>query len=206
MPEADTVDGLLFDLGGVILNIDFERALEKWQAWTRLPIQTLRDRLIMDEAYRQHERGEITPTQYFDHLRSLLELNADDAQIEQGWNAIFIGEVGETVDYIAAAAASLPCFLLSNSNPVHQRFWMREYHQALQPFKQVFVSSEIGSRKPEPAAFAYIAQATGIALNAMLLFDDTEENIHGAEALGMPAVHVTSHGDVKKALVELGLL
>ncbi|MCP4979435.1 MAG: HAD-IA family hydrolase [Gammaproteobacteria bacterium] len=61
-------------------------------------------------------------------------------------------------------------------------------------------------RKPDRVAFDAIADNTGISLGKMLFFDDTEENVDGARAAGMRAVHVKTHSDVKKALADIGAL
>ena len=206
MPSSRNIKGLLFDLGGVLMEIDFERALLTWNQWTLLPVEELRHRFKMDEAYEKHERGEIESSEYFSHLRKILELEANDSEIIQGWNAIFLSEIVETVDHIQAANAKLPCCAFTNSNPTHQDFWMSAYPAVVESFHQIFVSSELGLRKPEPEAFEAIADSMDISLDAILFFDDTEENITGAKAVGMHTVHVKDHKDVKQALVEIGAL
>ena len=76
-------------------------------------------------------------------------------------------------------------------------------HQTCETFDRVFVSSEMGLRKPEPEAFLAIAKATEIPLASTLFFDDSIQNVEAARATGLPAVHVRSSLDVKQALVEL---
>ncbi len=193
-------------MGGVVFEIDFELALQSWKQWTSLPIEELRHRFKMDEAYEKHERGEIKAAEYFTHLRNVLELEANDSEITIGWNAIYLGEIVETVNYVLAVKDRLPCFAFTNSNPTHQVSWMSSYPRVVESFHQIFVSSELGLRKPEREAFEAIANATGIDLEAMLFFDDTDDNVRGAEAMGMRAVHVKNHQDVKQALSEIGAL
>lgn len=206
MSTPQNIEGLLFDLGGVVIEINFERALQAWNQWTLLPIEEMRDRFRMDEIYEKHERGEVEASEYFTHLRSVLELEASDAEIALGWNAIFLNEIVETVNYIRAVNNNLPCFAFTNSNPTHQISWMIAFPRVVESFHQIFVSSELGLRKPEREAFEAIADATGIDLDAMLFFDDTEKNVKGAQAVGMHAVHVKGHIDVKQALSEIGAL
>jgi FMN phosphatase YigB (HAD superfamily) len=200
------IEGLLFDMGGVVIEIDFERALQTWKQWTLLPIEEMRRRFKIDEAYEKLERGEIEAPEYFSHLRNVLKIEASDSEIAVGWNAIFLDEIVETLNYIQAVKDYLPCFALTNSNSTHQAFWMSNYPRIVNSFHEIFVSSELGLRKPDREAFEAIANATGISLNSMLFFDDTEENIKGAKALGMHAVHVKGHWDVEKALVSIGAL
>jgi putative hydrolase of the HAD superfamily len=77
------------------------------------------------------------------------------------------------------------------------------YAEVLESFRRVFVSSEMGLRKPERAAFEAIASAIGVRLEGILFFDDTRANVDGARALGMPAVLVRSPADVADALAAL---
>ena len=193
-------------MGGVVFEIDFELALQTWKQWTLLSIEELRHRFKLDEAYEKHERGEIKASEYFTHLRNVLELEANDSEITMGWNAIYLDEIVETVNYILAVKDKMPCFAFTNSNPTHQVSWMSSYPRVVESFHQIFVSSELGLRKPEREAFEAIADATGIGLDAMLFFDDTEDNVRGAEAVGMQAIHVKGHLDVKQALSEIGAL
>ena len=206
MAAQHNIEGLIFDLGGVVIDVDFDQALQIWAQHSRLPIEGLRARFKMDVEYECHERGEIDAHQYFSHLRNLLELEADDAEISTGWNSIFGGEITETVNDILAIRSRLPCFAFSNSNPTHQITWMADYPRAVSSFHKIFVSSELGYRKPERESFEAIAKATGINLAAMLFFDDTVENVVGAREAGLQAVHVKTPADITHALEAIGEL
>jgi len=200
------ISALLFDLGGVLIDIDFERALLRWSNQSHLPVAELRRRFAMDEAYKQHERGEIPASEYFAHLRQTLELDAADTDIALGWNDIFVGEIKATIGYVARAQTKLPCYLFSNTNPTHQAFWSSTFPTAIESFQRIFVSSELGLRKPERAAFEAIAAETGFRLDETLFFDDSKENIAGARLAGMPSVLVRDHADVATALTGIGVL
>ena len=199
------VDALLFDLGGVVFEFDFERATQHWAPFSALPLRELRERFGADEPYCQFERGEITATAYFDGLRRNLKLDASDAQIAAGWNGIFGAEISETLDAVAQARKHYPCYAFSNTNVEHQRAWNAAYPRIAATFDRVFVSSEIGMRKPEAAAFAHIADAIGVAPANILFFDDLVENVVGAVAAGLQAIQVRSPADVREALARLDL-
>jgi len=204
--ELRNIAALLFDLGGVVLDISFTRVLQSWSNHSRLGIDEIERRFEMDEPYRRHERGEIQAREYFTHLRQILELEASDEEIAKGWNDLFIDEITLTLDHIAAINTKLPCYAFTNSNPTHQEFWTATFPNAVDAFEQVFVSSEMGLRKPDREAFEAIAAATGNRLEETLFFDDTEENVIGARAAGMPAILVKSHADVERALAAIAPL
>jgi putative hydrolase of the HAD superfamily len=204
--NPDNVEALLFDLGGVVVEIDFGLAIDSWATHSRLSASEIRDRFAMDAVYEQHERGEIGAVEYFGHLRAELELDASDEEILAGWNAIIIGDIAESLGYVATAREKLPCYLFSNSNAVHVDTWPSVCPVATTAFDRIFVSFEMGLRKPERAAFEAISEAIGTPLSSVLFFDDTLENVEAARAAGLPAVHVRSPVDVRQALAEIGLL
>jgi len=195
---------LLFDLGGVLIDIDFSRALRAWQPFSRLSFDELKQAFRFDEHYARHERGEITATQYFEHLMSVLALDAQHADIERGWNAIFVSEIAETLALVRAARDRMPCHMFTNTNAAHQAAWSRMFPMVASSFDRVFASHEIGLRKPEQRAFAHVAQALGVPAASIMFFDDSLENVEGARKAGLQAVHVRTPQDVANALQRIG--
>lgn len=204
--DPSRVKALLFDLGGVVFEFDFAHALAHWAPMSALQAEQLRQAFSHDEDYQRHERGEITGSEYFDTLRRKLQLSATDEEIEAGWNAIFRDEIAQTLDAIEAARRFLPCYAFSNTNRSHHAAWRAAYPRIETVFDRIFASSDIGLRKPERAAFEHVCREIGLAPQALLFFDDLEENVTGARACGLQAVQVRSPEDVRRALVELGCL
>ena len=202
--DPTVVKALLFDLGGVVFAFDFAHALAHWAPLSSLPADALGLAFSHDEDYQRHERGELSSAQYFDTLRRKLALDASDEAIEAGWNAIFREEIGETLDAVEAARRYLPCYAFSNTNKSHHAAWRAAFPRVEPAFDKVFASSDIGLRKPEPAAFEHVCREIGMPPHALLFFDDLEENVLGARACGLQAVQVRSPEDVHAALRELG--
>ena len=197
------VEALLFDLGNVLIEIDFGRAFGVWAQHAGLPAANLAKRFSVDDAYQRHERGEISAAEFYASLRTSLGLQISDAQFEEGWNAILIEEKREVTEMIAHLHAQLPTYVFSNANVTHQDHWNRHFAHVVAPFRQVFVSSDIGMRKPEPEAFLHVAREMGVAPQRILFFDDLLPNVEGARAVGMQAVQVKSGADVRAALAGL---
>ena len=195
---------LLFDLGGVLVDIDFSRAFRAWQPISRLSPDEMAKAFTFDAQYERHERGEITASEYFDHLRSTLSLNGDHQRIADGWNSIYIGEISETVAMVQSARKNLPCHAFTNTNASHQAAWSVQFPKITGSFDRIFASHEIGRRKPERQAFEHIGHALCVPLGSIMFFDDLLENIDGAKLAGLQAVHVRSPADVRKALNGIG--
>jgi putative hydrolase of the HAD superfamily len=194
------IRALLFDLGGVIVELDWDRAFRHWARHAGADPAALRARFSFDPPYERHERGEIDATAYYRSLRDSLGIDVPHEVLDFGWKAIFADTVPETVDILQRLHGRVPLYAFSNTNPAHFEAWSTRYAEALRPFERIFTSCDIGARKPERAAFEHVAREIGLPLEAILFFDDTEENVRGAEAIGMPAVHVRSSADVRRAV------
>ena len=200
------VHAVLFDLGGVILAIDFDRALAAWAPHSRLTPERLRESFHWDEPFLQHETGKLSNEGYFAHLRRALELDCDAATVQAGFNAILVAEIEETTRLVAQVRRRVPCYAISNTNDAHMAEMRRAFPALLPRFDRVFASHEIGHRKPQPAAFEHVLREIGLPAAQVLLFDDLPANIEGGLALGLQAVLVRSPADVRQGLAERGLL
>lgn len=195
---------LLFDLGGVIIDIDFSRAFRAWQPLSRLSLGEISAVFQFDAEYEKHERGEITAFEYFDHLRSMLALEPDYRRIADGWNSIYVGEIQETLAMLRAARKQMTCSAFTNTNATHQAQWSALFPTVARSFDRVFASHQIGYRKPEMRAFEHVARELGVPLGSIMFFDDLLENVEGARSAGLQAVHVRSPSDVRSALLGIG--
>ena len=173
----------MFDLGGVVFDIDFERAFSHWATFAGVPVETLKSRYRIDAWYEQHERGEIEAAEYFDALRDTLGITIPD-------------------ELFQSLGSRIPIYAFSNSNVTHQEFWERKYAKTLGLFRQVFVSCELGLRKPEAAAFRHVAACIGTEPENLLFFDDRAENVDGARDIGMSAVQVRGFAEVRVSVTE----
>ena len=202
---SGSADALLFDLGRVVLDIDFHRVLACWAGHAGCEPAQLVGRLSTDEAFKRHERGEISDAEFFAGLRTSMELELSDGQFLEGWNAIFTGEMPGIAPLLARAAGRLPLYAFSNTNSAHVDHFTEIYADVLGHFREIFLSSTIGLRKPDAAAYDHVVKAIGVPAPRIVFFDDNAENIEGARARGLTAVHVTSPGDVAEALAALGI-
>jgi putative hydrolase of the HAD superfamily len=103
------------------------------------------------------------------------------------------------------AAPHLPLYAFSNTNGAHVTHFSHAYAGVLGHFREIYLSSSIGLRKPEAAAYDHVVEAIGVPASRILFFDDSADNIAGARARGLTAVHVTSPDDVARALEALGI-
>lgn len=199
------VQALLFDLGGVVVSIDFRRAFQSWANAAGTDPGRIAARFAFDAAYEAHERGEIGAGEYFASLRSRLGIDLPDDAMREGWNAIFLDPVPGMADLLRSLSAQLPLSLFSNTNRTHHDFWRLRYEALLEPFTALYCSHELGRRKPDTEAFRTVAARIGRTPEEIAFFDDLEENVSGAQATGMRAFRASGPADVEKALAGLGI-
>jgi HAD superfamily hydrolase (TIGR01509 family) len=200
-----SADALLFDLGRVVLDIDYGKAIACWAGHAGCQPGDIVKRFVRAEAYRDHEVGKISDADYFETLRAALGVKLSDAQFLEGWNAIFTGEMPDIAPLLARAAKRLPLYVFSNTNNAHVEYFSEAYADLLGHFREIFLSSSIGLRKPDAAAYDHVVKAIGVPAPRILFFDDLAENVEGARARGLTAVQVTSSDDVARALAALGI-
>jgi putative hydrolase of the HAD superfamily len=199
------VDALLFDLGRVVLDIDFARAIACWAQHAACAPDAIAMRFVRDRSYRDHEVGRISDAAYFASLRTSLGIAISDAAFLEGWNSIFAGEIPGIAPLLKRAGARLPLYAFSNTNGAHVEHFSLLHADLLSHFREIYLSSSIGLRKPDAEAYDHVVNAIGVPARRILFFDDASENVEGARARGLMAVQVTSSADVAHALDALGI-
>jgi FMN phosphatase YigB (HAD superfamily) len=198
-------DALLFDIGRVVLDIDFGRVMQIWAGHAGCAPADLTARFVVNDSFLHHETGRIDDAAFFGALRQSLGIGISDGQFLEGWNAIFAGEMPGVASLLSRAATRLPLYAFSNTNPAHVAHFSTAYADVLGHFREIYLSSSIGLRKPSPEAYHHVVSAIGVPASRIVFFDDSVDNIAGARAYGLTAVHVKSSEDVASALAALGI-
>lgn len=196
----EDIEAVVFDLGGVVIGVDFDRAIRVWSGYAARDFEDINRRFTFTEAYAQHERGEIDGTKFLAALRQALDLELSDRQLLDGWNAVFTGVVPGVETLLERTRTHRPIYLFSNTNPAHQREWSSRFATTLAHFSSLYTSHELGHRKPEAEAYETVTQRMGCAPAQVLFFDDSAANVAGARAFGWHAVRVRSIRDVESSL------
>ena len=194
---------LLFDIGRVVIDISFDKVMASWAGHAGCSPAELAARFVVNDSFKHHEIGKIDDLAFFAALRDSLGIGITDAEFLEGWNAIFAGEMPGIAPLLANAAKRMPLYAFSNTNPAHIAHFSQAYADVLSHFRQIFLSSSIGLRKPDAEAYDHVVKAIGVPASRILFFDDLAANIEGARARGLCAIHVTSTDDVARALTAL---
>ncbi len=195
-----TCRALLFDLGGVVLKLRPRDCFEHWAACANVPVAQLAARFGIDDAYKEHETGAIGFAQYARRLGARLGIELPAEEWRRGWNALFAGCFEAVVERLPRAAQTLPTYAFTNTNAEHQAAWQTRHGECLGAFEKIYASWQIGRRKPDRDAFLWVAGDMGVAPADILFLDDSAENVDGARAAGLQAVHVTSEDVTRRAM------
>lgn len=114
----------IFDLGNVIVDIDFNRVLGAWSDFSRVPLATLKQNFAMGETFHLHERGEISDEAFAERFCQEMGLSLSYEQFSHGWQAIFVAIRPEVIDIMhKLREQGHRVVVLSNTNRLHTTFW-----------------------------------------------------------------------------------
>jgi len=182
----------IFDLGNVIVDIDFRRVLGAWSDLGRVPLATLQSRFHMGEPFFQHERGEISDEQFAAQMCEQLDIALGYEQFAAGWQAVFVGVRPEVIAIMHKLREQGDrVVILSNTNRLHSEFWPTEYPEVKNAADKIYLSQEMGLRKPDPEIYQRLLNEEEASVQDAIFFDDNLENVEAARALGIHSVHVT---------------
>jgi len=118
-------------------------------------------------------------------------------QIMKGWHAVFISlrpEVIEIMERLREQGHRV--VVLSNTNRLHLDYWPQHYPEIAASSDFLYLSQDLGMRKPDPEIYKYVLQSEEFDAQDAVFFDDIEENIKAAQALGIQGVHVVNKDTV----------
>ncbi|MDA5545270.1 glucose-1-phosphatase [Yersinia rochesterensis] len=182
----------IFDLGNVIVDIDFKRVLGVWSKLSSVPLATLSERFTMGEVFQQHERGEISDEDFARQLSDEMGLSLSFEQFAEGWQAVFVALRPEVITIMQKLRAEgHRVVVLSNTNRLHCNYWPQHYPEVAAAADHLYLSQDLGMRKPEARIYQHILSAENIPAEQAVFFDDVEANIVAARIEGITGIHVT---------------
>ena len=190
-----TVKNIILDLGGGILDFDFERMAHQFH---KLGIPEFEDYFTLKKQadfFEALELGRITPDVFCERLREEAKVDVENEAIEKAWNLILKDFIPERMDFLERISEKYNIFLFSNTNSIHAKcFEKRCIEQTGRTldsyFKQVFYSHSLHLRKPDPVAFEDILERSGLQASETLFIDDNAANIAGAHKVGLQTIHL----------------
>ena len=202
---AQKLPHLLFDFGGVIINIDYNRTLEAMRQFgSGIEFTQAAQAGLFDEL----ETGRLSAGEFRAGLRTHYGLQATDVQLDEAWNAMLLDVPAERLALIAELRAQgYQTALLSNTNHLHiteiNRRLKEQYgleNGIADCLDRVFYSQEVGLRKPGEEIFRHALREMNWEAANTLFIEDSPQHIETARRLGLHTLFLTPPLTLQDAL------
>jgi FMN phosphatase YigB (HAD superfamily) len=188
------IKNIIFDLGGVFLDIDFN-ATEK--AFVSQGVTNFNDYYTQHSAstlFEDLETGKLSPEEFYEGFRQETSTSLTDEQIKGAWNAMLGRFPVERLNWLEEIGFRYKIYLYSNTNIIHYQAFQKIYQECTgkDNFDDYFVkahySHDIGLRKPYPDSFQRLLALENLDAAETLFIDDSYKNIEGAKQVGLQTI------------------
>lgn len=193
------IKNLIFDFGGVIIDIDLDRCLRGFRALGFSRLKMFLYRRLIRQSISDYQIGKISSDEFCGRILEKCKAGTTKEQVIEAWQSVCIGLPEERLQKIKALRGNYKIFLLSNINELHWTYCRDHFlsgeHSSENYFDRIFLSYEMGVEKPDPEIFKKVIESLKIDPNETAFFDDTLCNVQTAKSLGFKARHVQVPGD-----------
>lgn len=187
------IKNLLFDLGGVIMDLDRDRCVRAFEALGMRDADEFLGVYGQKGAFLALERGDIDADEFRREIRPLFDREVTDEEIDSAFNQFLTGIPQERLRALRQLRKRYGVYLLSNTNPIMmngfiaEQFRQEEGMEMKDYFDGVVASYVAKCYKPDREIFDYACEKCGIKPEETLFFDDSQANVDAARALGFYA-------------------
>jgi glucose-1-phosphatase len=184
---------IIFDLGGVIIDLDYQKTTQAFINLGVTDFDAIYSKAKQSDIFDNFEKGIVDEKQFRSFIRSKIDVKLEDIEIDKAWNAMLIDFPARRVEWLKQVSKKYRIFLLSNTNPIHiasfkgiaDNLFGKDVF--LQIFEKVYLSSEIGMRKPDANIFEKVLVENNLKKEETLFIDDSIQHIIGALAINLKA-------------------
>jgi len=185
---------IIFDLGAVILNINYQNTIDEF---TKLGVNnatTFYSKKVQTNLFNQIETGMISSNEFLKALQKETK-NANINQVEKAWNAMLLDLPDERIQLIEKLKNNYSIYLLSNTNAIHidaikKQLGKRKWLAFCKLFDKMYLSHELGLRKPDVKIFEYILNEQKLKAEEVFFIDDSPQHIASAKKIGIHCHHL----------------
>jgi len=205
MPKEHRIKNILFDLGGVILDIDVQATLKRFYE-LGFPSELLQyPNNMTSDLFFRYETGKIGTMEFRNEIRRISGVDVSDEDLDKAWNAMLLRIPEERTRLLDKLRERYNLYMLSNTSALHAPVFEQMYLEVAglpmkSLFKKVYYSFEIGCHKPDTLAWKHVISDAGIMPQETLFLDDNIHNIMASKELGFQAIHIHE----RTSLTDLG--
>lgn len=190
------IKNIIFDLGGVILNLAVENTHHEFARLSGLSLQEIKTRVHHGKYFHEYERGLISDAEFRNHLRQSLQLQVGDAELDTAWNAMLLDIPLQRFALLESLKQTHRVFLLSNTNEIHRQCFNGIVNKTSgKPdidyyFHQAYFSHVLKLSKPDIAIYQHVLTDQNLLPHETVFLDDNADNIAGAARAGLQTFYV----------------
>jgi putative hydrolase of the HAD superfamily len=193
--QASVIKNIIFDLGGVLLNINPLLSLNEFANLSGMDAGVLRNRLANEKIFEKFDTGSLSPEKFRSELCRIMNCSLPDSEIDRAWNILLLDFPLQRVQLLQQLNKNYRVFLLSNTNIIHYQYYTREFYEKYNfpmtdLFDTLFLSYEIGIHKPDAGIYKYVIKNGGLEPSESIFIDDSLINIEAAELQGIKSIHI----------------
>ena len=190
------IKNIIFDLGGVIINLSVEKTHEAFASLSGLTVQEVKELVHQSAFFHEYEKGLISDMEFRNHLRELLNLNVADQKLDLAWNAMLLDIPLKRIRLLEQLKGQFSLFLLSNTNNIHLQCFNKQVFQLTgfpsldHYFHNAYYSHLINMKKPGVEIYEYVLSNSNLHPQETIFLDDNLDNLAGANKAGIRTFHV----------------
>jgi glucose-1-phosphatase len=190
------IKSIIFDLGGVILNLDYSKTENEFKKFGILHFKELYSQKKQTLLFDDFEKGKINPKEFISFLKESENLKIKEIDFINAWNAMLLEIPIEKLQFINGLKKDYKIFLLSNTNEIHIKKFEDDLkkknmlEQFYKCFDKIYYSSKMGKRKPNENCFNQVLEENGLVANNTLFIDDSIQHVEGAKKVGIKTFHL----------------
>jgi len=193
------IQAVVFDLGNVLFNIDFDLPLQAFSNHTNSSIPEIKA-AIKNPLFESYERGKTSTEALVEYVNKEWSCDLSIASFEKLWCSILRDQHPKMEELLVKLQSKYRLAALSNTNQTHQAVWTVRFENLLQHMDFVLCSHECGYIKPEAPIFELLIEKLAIPPETILFLDDVGKNVKGARELGLQAFQTYQYEEVYKCL------
>lgn len=206
------IQNVIFDLGGVIINLDVNRTISEFNKISLIPFENIYTQARQDELFSLLDKGKISTSDFLTDLKKQIRYNGPDEDLLKAWNAMLLDVPEERLDVLVEMKHNYNTYLLSNTCEPH----IEAFEQELENehgiknfddyFDKVYYSCRVGMRKPDKEIFELVLRENNLKPEETVFIDDSPQHVKGAGECGINAFLLQKNMSVKDLLKQLKLL
>lgn len=188
------IQTVIFDLGGVIIDLSVERTLLAFAALTGVSKTDIQKAYGSNPIFMAYERGEVTDQEFRDSIRKLFSVQSTDAEIDHCWNAMLVDLPASTLTMLENLKKHFRVLALSNTNTIHINYVneiMLRGKVLDSWFHKAYYSYQLGMRKPELEIYQHVLDQNQLIPEQTIFLDDNLDNLKAANSLYIQTRHIT---------------